>query len=341
MQSISIEKFLQLKQTYPLLDTRSPSEYKDGHIPGAVSFPLFSDEERSIVGKSYKNKGRDTAIKRALDLVGPKMKEYITQAEALNSDTLLIHCWRGGMRSQSIAWLLDLYGFNVHVLEGGYKTYRRALLSYFEEPLKLNVLAGYTGSLKTEVLLEMKKIGAQVVDLEGIANHQGSSFGNMLSDEQPTTEQFQNNLYENFLELNRDKEIWLEDESFLIGRVCLIEPLFNQKEEASHILLDIPKKVRVESLVRGYGEISTLKLIEATQAIEKRLGGLETKQALKWIKNGELGKAADVILTYYDRAYDKARAKKKDKIACTISIESDNPHNIAQTVLETWNNKIQ
>lgn len=323
MQIINVSSFLEQKSTFPVLDTRSPAEFENGHIPGAHSFPLFQNDERAEVGTIYKQKGRNQAIKAGLSFVGPRLSEFIEQAESLESKTLLMHCWRGGMRSQSLAWLFDLYGFKVHVLDGGYKSYRNALLNFFNKPINLKVLSGATGSLKTEILKEMREQGAQVVDLEALANHMGSSFGNVMSSGQPTTEQFQNDVFDAFSDLDVSKPVWIEDESFSIGKVNFPEPLFHQKQEANHVLIELPRERRIQVLVNQYGQLNPNLLIKATKGIERSLGAHNVALASDFILNGQLSEAVDIILAYYDRAYAKARKKKKTCIESHISFSSN------------------
>ena len=178
VKRIDIDPFLELSQSIPVLDVRSPGEYNHAHIPGAYSLPLFTDEERKIVGTTYKQQSREDAIKIGLDFFGKKMSKMVEEAEEIvgrlamtdgrnmnassrttaneqrSSKQVIVHCWRGGMRSAGVAWLLDLYGFDVYTLVGG-----------------------YTGSGKTYVLNGLEKIGEKIIDLEGLANHKGSAFG--------------------------------------------------------------------------------------------------------------------------------------------------------------------
>ncbi len=322
MKRKPIDEFLNYQTSVPVLDVRSPGEFRLGHIPGSESLPLFSDRERAVIGTTYKQVGKKEAIKEGLDIVGPKMRSFIEQAEALGSDTLALYCWRGGMRSESMAWLLERYGFKTVVLEGGYKAYRRALSQFFMSPLNLTVLTGYTGSQKTRFLAMLREEEAQVIDLEGWAQHQGSIFGNEKSDSQPSTEHFQNLLFSAFKELDVNRTIWVEDESFSIGRVNLPEGLFQQMRSSPHVFLDVDKADRIEFLVQDYGGLETAALIEATRQISKRLGYDHAQEAVDLIEKGRLAEAAAIILTYYDSRYKKNIERKKDLIKMHYRLRS-------------------
>jgi len=218
IEKIHIEQFLQLAKGSPILDVRSPAEFAHAHIPGAYSLPLFSDEERKIVGTTYKQQSREAAIKVGLDFFGPKMRRMVEEVESFfdkkvqianglppdngqqPSKIVLVHCWRGGMRSAGVAWLLDLYGFKVYTLIGGYKFFRCFVLRQFEVPFAFKILGGYTGSGKTEVLKQLARAGELIIDLEALANHKGSAFGNIGMPEQPSQEMFENLLAVTFAE---------------------------------------------------------------------------------------------------------------------------------------------
>ncbi|HVZ56322.1 MAG TPA: rhodanese-like domain-containing protein, partial [Chitinophagaceae bacterium] len=185
IERIPIEAFLQRLGQGPLIDVRSPAEYGHAHLPGAVSLPLFSDGERKIVGTLYKQEGREPAIRAGLDFFGPKMRPMVeTVASWAGSPgsapggppTVLVYCWRGGMRSAGVSWLLDLYGFRVYTLIGGYKRFRGYVLDTFRTLFPLRLVGGYTGSGKTELLGELRKMGQAVIDLEALAVHRGSAF---------------------------------------------------------------------------------------------------------------------------------------------------------------------
>ena len=334
MEIVEIDQFLKQKNDYPVLDTRSPGEYAAGHIPRAINLPLFDNVQRATIGSIYKEEGRQKAIKVGLRLVGPKLERFIEIAESFGSKKLLIHCWRGGMRSSSLAWLLELYGFEIQVLKGGYKSYRNYLLSFFEQPLKLKILSGSTGSMKTFLLEKMQRMGAQVVDLEKLAHHQGSSFGSHNEGEQPTSEQFQNDILENFLKFSLEKAIWLEDESFIIGKTHLISGLYQLMQKSPRYLIVLPIEQRLEVLVQGYGNLPKEKLIQSTLNVAKKLGKENTQRAVTHIENGEMKEAARIILTYYDKAYSKGINKKAATIEKEFQLSIDNLERVAHSLMK-------
>jgi tRNA 2-selenouridine synthase len=296
-----------LKLNLPIFDVRSPCEFKHAHIPGAINLPLFNDEERALVGTKYKHAGKEKAIILGLELVGPKLARFVLDAKRFSSEAphILVHCWRGGMRSQSMAWLLRMAGFQVSTLEGGYKNYRHLVLETCNKTYpQLKIIGGMTGTGKTELLYILQdKYQEQILDLEGLAHHKGSSFGALGNLPQPTTEQFENNLYEVLSRLDLNKTIWLEDESRCIGSVQIPQPLFNQMREAPVLVVNRSKEERVQRLMKEYGHFNKEDLLSCTRRIEKRLGGLKTKEILSAIDEGQISLAIYLILDYYDKTY--------------------------------------
>lgn len=299
---LDIEDFLQ--GSSPILDVRSPGEYDHGHIPGAASFPLFSDDERARVGTCYKQVGREAAVELGFDIAGPKCGEFIRAAKALAPDRhLRVHCWRGGMRSGGMGWILELAGFTVHTLVGGYKAYRRWVRETLAIPKPILILGGMTGSGKTLILQELAALGEHVLDLEDLANHRGSSFGALLLPPQPSTEHYENLLAQQWVELEGNRSVWLEAESRRVGTCRIPNELFAQMEAASAVEVVRSVDERLDLLVDIYGEASTEELTEATERIRKRLGGDRTKTAIDFIQAGNLRAACAIILDYYDCAY--------------------------------------
>lgn len=320
-ERVAIERFLELARRYPVLDVRSPGEYLHAHLPGAHSFPLFSDEERKVIGTTYKQVSRESAIKSGLDFFGPRMRSMVEAAEAIVAShshpepVVLVHCWRGGMRSEAVSWLLSLYGFQVYTLEGGYKAYRRWIIGHFSKSYPFRIIGGYTGSGKTEVLRELKKTGRAVLDLEAIAGHRGSAFGEVKGVTQPGQEMFENRLGMALQELSLLPEgtfIWTEDESQRIGDVNIPIALWNQFRTCPLYFLDISFEQRLDKIVRDYGKMNQEKLVNGILRIRKRLGPLESKTALHHLLEGDLRSCFSILLKYYDKQYRKALSNRPD-----------------------------
>lgn len=312
VERIDITRFLALTAQYPVLDVRSPGEYAHAHIPGAISFPLFSDEERKVVGTTYKQQSREEAIKVGLDYFGPTMKQRILDAEkiAQGGKIFLVHCWRGGMRSGAIAWLLDLYGFKVYTLAGGYKSYRNWVLQTFKTPFRFKVLGGYTGSGKTELLQSLRDTGQQLIDLETLASHKGSAFGSIGMPVQPGQEQFENYLATELANCTKNNKnensIWLEDESQRIGLVNLPNELWDTMRRSPVFFLDIPFEKRLDHIVDEYGSLDCEALVAATERITKKLGHLQAGKAIQFLQERNTRAAFEILLRYYDKLYEKS-----------------------------------
>lgn len=351
---INIEEFLELSARHFLIDVRSPSEYSHAHIPGSYNLPLFSDEERVKVGTVYKQQNRENAIKLGLDFFSPKMRNMVEEIEArlqqniqakqsLNGNgkdtfqrTLMIYCWRGGMRSAAIAWLMDLYGFRVFTLSGGYKSFRNYALETFRYPFKFNILGGYTGSGKTETLKNLKNSGETIVDLEDLAKHKGSAFGNIGMPQQPTQEMFENRLSLELVkarataEMNgEERRIWLEDESQRIGLVNIPHELWATMRKSPLFFLDIPFEQRLDHILKEYGKLDPEKVISAIERISRRLGNLESRHAVSLFSEGKTRESFRILLTYYDRWYLKGLHNREslNSLLHTVKSESVSPLN--------------
>jgi tRNA 2-selenouridine synthase len=405
IQKITIEEFLTLAKIHPVIDVRSPGEYDHAHIPGAYSLPLFTNEERATVGTAYKQESREKAIKIGLDYFGPKMRKMVEDVEgiisnwqqatsnnkqyAISKDSemnkhiglpiancILIYCWRGGMRSGAVAWLLDVYGFKVYTLIGGYKKFRNYVLDTFKQKNQFKIVGGYTGSGKTELLKELSKLNEPVIDLESIAGHKGSAFGNIGLPKQPTQEMFENILAGKLMEIrsrrlgfrNQKSEVrrkksevgnslisnthfedenqkvgnnptsefllptsgtWLEDESQRIGQVNIPHELWKTMRASPVYFLDIPFEERLKHIVEGYGQLDKTQMIEAISRIQSRLGGLEAKNAIQYLEEGNTAEAFRILLRYYDKWYLKGLHNREgiNSLLHTISFESVNPSN--------------
>ena len=365
IQKISIEQFLTLSREHPVFDVRSPGEFNHAHIPNAHNLPLFSDEERKQVGTAYKQQSREAAIKIGLIFFGVKMKGMVEEVEAIVQSTgykvqtaqkneknfaleetenrkpktqncILVHCWRGGMRSAGVAWLLDLYGFKVFTLVGGYKAYRKWALAQFEAAYDFKIIGGYTGSGKTLCLHELKEQNNSIIDLEALAHHKGSAFGALGEMPQPKQEMFENLLAAELYKASGNDEllttnlkpqtsnaIWLEDESQRIGNLQIPMPLWSTMRKSPVFFLDIPFEERLQFLTDEYGKFEKEKLVNAVIRIQKRLGGLETKNAINHLLENNHKDCFRILLTYYDKWYAKGLHNREDlpallnKIPCT------------------------
>lgn len=339
VKKITINEFIEQYSSYLIFDVRSEGEYTHAHIPDAISLPLFNNEERKVVGTAYKKEGKQQAIKLGLDYFGVKMRSMVELAEQFIKKNprqkIIIHCWRGGMRSAGVAWLLDLYGFDVHTIIGGYKAYRKWTLEQFEKEYSFHVLGGYTGSSKTELLKKLGENNEKIVDFEGLAHHKGSAFGSLGQPPQPSQEMFENKLA---LQLfTHSNKFWLEDESQRIGRVNIPHSLWKTIRKSPLFFIDIPFEERLKYIENHYGKLDRLKLIEAVVRIEKRLGPLETKTTIQLIQENNIQEAFTILLKYYDKTYSKALYSREgiNSLLHNITAESTSVESNKNKILYT------
>lgn len=323
----------------PLLDARSPAEFTRGHMPGARNLPVLDDEARAAVGTAHARSGAEGAVHVALTLVGPQLTGTLAKARRLfqehlatlpaelnpsaqspippvtadslrKSRDILIHCWRGGMRSASLAWLLETGGFTVHILQGGYRAYRTLVREELARPKPVLVLGGMTGSGKTDILKELAARGSQVIDLEGLAGHRGSAFGAVGLPEQQGSEAVENALHEQWRRLNPHRVVWLEDEDRRIGGVALRDEFFEHLYTGLVVLVDVPLAVRVDRLLREYtGKDDSATLMACVKRLRRRLGDELTTRCLGDIAGQRYREAVTDILAYYDKLYARQLAK--------------------------------
>jgi tRNA 2-selenouridine synthase len=338
---INIEQFLELAKQHPVIDVRSPGEYNHAHMPGAHSLPLFTDEERKIVGTVYKQESREQAIKIGLDFFGPKMRKMVEEVESLvgrrsspvgsqesgagspltDLRVILVYCWRGGMRSGAVSWLLDMYGFKVYTLTGGYKKFRNLVLDTFKLPYNFNIIGGYTGSGKTEVLHALREKGERVIDLEDIAKHKGSAFGNIGLPKQPGQEMFENLLAQQLRAGLPTGAIWLEDESQRIGLVNLPNDFWDTMRRSAVHFLDISFEERLKHIVEEYGSLDKQALLDAIGRIREKLGSLNAKIASQLLEEGNTIESFRILLKYYDKFYLKALHNRERLNSLLHSVE--------------------
>lgn len=318
----------------PLLDVRSPLEFAHGHMPHALSLPLFTDEERAAVGTAYAQQDAGAALITALRTLGPQLAEKVLCARTLcgGRKDILMHCWRGGMRSNAVAWLLEQDGFTVRLLRGGYKAYRALVRQDFQRPARLHLLTGMTGSGKTDILMAMRRLGAQVIDLEALASHRGSVFGNVGLPPQPSSEQCENNLHAQWAALDFSRPVWLEDESKRIGDVTICDEFFARMEEGRRFVVDVPTEGRVRRLTALYaagGHDDAL--CHALDVLRKRLGGELHARCVQAVRAHEYADAVRLLLHYYDKVY--RRSDEDARVAARLTCAEDDPAQAARELL--------
>jgi tRNA 2-selenouridine synthase len=321
--TITVSEFIELIKGETVIDVRSPLEFAKGHVPGAINIPLFDNDEREEIGIIYKISGKEIAIERGLQIISPKLFELVKMTKNKTTNKkIYVYCWRGGMRSQRFAWLMNTSGLNAKVLQGGYKKYRNHILSFFEKELKLFIIGGPTGSGKSAILREMAKQGEQVVDLEALAHHKGSAFGSINEVPQCPQQLFEHHLFNAFQELDLSKPIWLEDEAMSIGWNKIPFSLWKQMKKAPIFKINVPFSIRVQRLVADYSTTDHKLLHRALSAIKDKLGGQHFLEAEQKLMEGDLASVAAISLRYYDEAYEFNHHKREIKNILPIATET-------------------
>jgi tRNA 2-selenouridine synthase len=333
---VPITDFFHLRQHHPVVDVRSEGEFDAGHVGGAINIPLLNDEERVIVGTAYKQKGQREAIKEGFKLVGPRLGGIINEAEKIaQGKEILVHCWRGGMRSNNFCQFVGMAGIKSQSLAGGYKAYRQVAVDSFKKPLPIILLTGCTGSGKSEMLHTLAAQGEQILDLENLASHKGSAFGGLLMPPQPTTEQFQNDLFEAISELDTSKRVWVEDESLAIGKIFLPEDFWLTMRKRPLVQMDVSREVRIQRLVNEYGPADRDTFLEIMGKITKKLGGQHFKEARQKLLQGDMAATIDILLTYYDKAYLESINKRREKLQLVLPWDGKNPDQFASQLIRS------
>lgn len=331
---LSVEDFLTLRTQIPVADVRSEGEFEAGHIPYAINIPILNNAERVEVGTDYKQKGQAEAIRTGFRLVGPRLIDIIDHTKHVAQDQeLIVHCWRGGMRSANFCQFAGMAGVKTLQLKGGYKAYRQLALKSFKTPFKFVVLGGSTGSGKTEILNALADAGEQIIDLESLARHRGSVFGGLMQPPQPTTEQFQNELFEKILTLNPKKRIWIEDESVAVGKIFLPADFWKIMGTSPLVELQVDKDVRIKRLVSEYGHADKNQFLEAMTGITKKLGGQHFKAAKEKLLGDDMPAVMEILLTYYDKAYRNGLDKKSSRMKGRFSWNGSERNKLIQDLI--------
>ena len=341
MKEITVEELQTIKNSL-IIDIRSPIEFKDGSIPEAINIPLFTDEEREVIGTIYKQEGPAAAKWRAMEFVSPKIPSLLQQIKAAISDgeKLVVHCWRGGMRSKAVVTFLEFAGIYAMRLEGGYKAYRQYILKQIPNmfPEKAIVLHGLTGVGKTVVLKQLRSLRYPMLDLEEMAAHRGSIFGTIGLGEGNNQKIFDSLLYKGLKEIQGSAYFVMEAESKRIGKAVQPEELMEKKMKGINIYIHTPIEQRVKQLVNEYvlpyqaepwysGQISL-----GIEKILRRIKDNEMKKALiQTLETKNYQEMIHILLEqYYDPRYDHATHEYEGDF---INIYADDSNDASMKVM--------
>lgn len=301
---INIERLLELRGKHPIVDVRSPLEFQHASFPGAISFPLMNNEERVLIGTVFKQQGRNAAVLKGYEIIGPKFADYLREAVSMFPEKkVIMYCWRGGLRSNIMSFLFETADIKVFLLKGGYKAFRNSVFDLLQKPLPVTVLGGMTGSGKTKILKELRQQGELVIDLEALANHKGSAFGGLGEPPQPGYEQFENLLALEIHGAAGRKRVWVENESRMIGKVKIPDAFFQQMRQAKVVEVVLPTEERIKEIRENYGSFPVEALLECTGKLRKKLGDLRMRQACEALSSGNFEEWISTLLVYYDENY--------------------------------------
>lgn len=303
----------QLIDTHCLIDVRTPLEFEEDHIPGAHNVPLLSNEERAEVGTIYKQVGAIEARRRGLELTCSRFCVMVDQIISLSAGRpIAVYCWRGGLRSHSVAVLIEACGTPACQITGGYKFYRNQVIDYFDKcdfPSPLIVMHGMTGTGKTEFINGLGSVRWATIDLEGIACHRGSAFGALGLEQNFTQKRFESLLWDAFRMLPADRPIVLEGESQRIGKYSLPGRLYLKMAESCKVWCQAPLATRIERLTAEYARPEYREeMLDALERIRKKLGGIRYAELKICLDEWDVkGIARGLIEGYYDKMYYKHR----------------------------------
>ncbi|SDH41409.1 tRNA 2-selenouridine synthase [Alteribacillus persepolensis] len=302
------------------VDVRSPAEFDEYALPGAVNIPLFTNEERAEVGTIYKKEGKQKAIEKGLEMVGPKLSHFYHNMysvyECHPEKELVVYCWRGGMRSKSFVSVMNMLGITCKQLPGGIRSIRKRIIDDLEKERKRNrvyyVIAGGTGTAKTNLLHQLQLEGYPVIDLEGLANHRGSAFG-QIGRKQHSQKQFELCLWLRLNELTDSPYLIVEAESKRIGTIILPRFIQNGIQTGKRVRLHMPMQERINTLIATYQpHCYRYEIKESLKKIERKLPVDVCEHIHHCLDTEDYEKAAELLLVhYYDPRYEHAERKSK------------------------------
>lgn len=343
----SINEFIKHKDIYVPVDVRSPGEFHEAHIPNAINVPLFTDEERAEIGTIYKQVGQKAAKWRAMEIVSPKLPKLLEDIKEIEETKKkpLLYCWRGGMRSQSISHFAMMAGLHIQRLEGGYRAFREYIVENIPNilPGQAVVIYGLTGTGKTEILHNLKKLGYPVLDLEGYANHKGSVFGAVGGQVPHNQKTFDALLFEDLQSIEGSPYFFMEGESKRIGHAVQPPQLYDKKNNGIHIRVVSSLETRVERIYEQYVEETDAfyeRVKSALHVIIKRIKSPEIQHDLETCLTEKNYKEMIrlLIVHYYDPRYDN---KINQSLNTVLEVESDSVEEATKKIVAFVEEKMQ
>jgi tRNA 2-selenouridine synthase len=318
VKEIDVKEFIKDINNFVIIDVRTKEEFEEAHIPKAINLPLFTKKEKDLISKIYYKEGEKKARIYALKFIAPKIYRIIKEIEFLKKNNedkrIIIYCWRGGMRSFSITILANLLGFRILKLKGGFRAFRKYTLQRIEELVKNKrfiVICGFAGTGKTRILKKLKESNFPVIDLEDLAQHRGSIFGNIGLKERKQ-KMFDILLWQELERLKYERFIIVEGESKKIGNLEIPKAFWEKMQEGLNIYLELPLKERVEIIKKDYlnENIDKKELLKIIKKLEKRIDKKVFENLLRAIENKKWEKLIELLLiNYYDKLYLKSFPK--------------------------------
>ena len=331
----------ELLDSHCVIDARTPLEYAEDHLPGALNVPILTNEERVEIGTLYKQVGAQQARQRALELTCGRFGDMVREAaDHAAGRPIMVYCWRGGLRSLSLSILLEMAGYPVVQMRGGYKAFRARVIDYFEDfvpPAPLIVIHGMTGTGKTTFINGLERNQWTTIDLEGLACHRGSAFGSVGLDQSLSQKRFDTQLWDAFRQAPSERPIVLEGESPRIGRIALPGTLYQVMAASCKVWCHASLETRVKRLSEEYAhEEYRAPMAEALERIRKKLGGVRHAELAGLLQIWDIeGLARGLIEQYYDKLYYKNRPWKAD-----LEIELEDFSIAERELLAFWNRRM-
>jgi tRNA 2-selenouridine synthase len=308
------------------VDVRSPKEYKEDHIPESLNLPILDDEQREIVGILYKHEGKESATQKGVEMVLPVLDDKLEQLRTLaTKGQVILYCWRGGLRSKSMAELSTAAGIEVKRLVGGYKEYRKYVMQELDNMTlpPFYSLYGLTGAGKTQIIKLLEEQGAYTLDLEGYANHRGSVFGSVGLGEQPSQKHFDSVLLKKLQQIPKDAPTVIEGESSKIGKLFIPKKVFVHLLESNKILVYDSVENRARRIIEEYTrKKSKEELVKAVGFLGRRIGKQKVERYIESIEAEDYQPVVEELLVkYYDPLYNHPSEPSDEYFASVCSAE--------------------